>query len=67
MTDDAYPRPAELEDHLDDLMEGGAEPPEGSGSPVSTNPNESAAEHEELSVAEADHQNEPGEQTGGGG
>lgn len=68
MTDQSYPRPDELEGRLDDLMEGGAEPPDtAGGESVSTSPNEAEAEHEPLAVADAEHDQEPGEQVGGGG
>ena len=36
------------------------------GSGVSTNPNESEAEHESMAIADSEHQQEPGEQAGGG-
>lgn len=64
-TDDTQERPAELEEHLDNLMEGGAEPPTGSGSGVSTNPNDTPAEHEPLAVADSDHDQDPGRDQAG--
>jgi hypothetical protein len=36
------------------------------GSGVSTNPNESAGEHESMAVADSDSQEDPGETMGGG-
>ncbi len=67
MTDKTQPMPDELEERLDDIVAGGAAPPEAAGgAPVSTNPSESEAEHEPMAVADADHQQEPGEQVGGG-
>ena len=67
MTDQANPRPQELEDRLDDLMENGPEQPApAGGESVATNPNETEAEHEPLAVADAEHKQEPGQQTGGG-
>ena len=36
------------------------------GSGVSTNPNESGAEHESMAIADSDSQQDPGEQAGGG-
>ena len=64
---DTHPRPAELEDRLDEITERGPDPaaPPG-GSHVSTNPNDTPAEHEPMAIADSDHQNEPGEQMGGG-
>lgn len=64
---DTHPRPAELEDRLDEIIESGPDenaPP--GGTQLGTNPNETAAEHEPMAIADADHQNEPGEQMGGG-
>lgn len=47
--------------------EQGTEAPTGSGGDyVSTNPNEAAAEHEPMAIADSDHQQDPGEQAGGG-
>lgn len=66
-TDDAHPRSAELEERLDTLMEGGAEPPETAGAGVSTNPNEAEAEHEPMAVADSDHEQDPGRSSAGGG
>lgn len=65
-TDDEYPRPSELEDRLDTLMEGGAEPPEGGGVGVSTTPNEAEAEHEPMAIADSDHEKDPGRAQAGG-
>jgi len=66
MTDQTQPMPAELEDHLDDLMEGGATPPETvGGESVSTNPNEAEAEHESMAIADSDNEQDPGEQPSG--
>lgn len=45
--------------------EQGTEAGDGGGY-VSTNPNEAAAEHEPMAVADSDHQQDPGEQAGGG-
>ncbi|MFP5375283.1 MAG: hypothetical protein ACLGIO_00680 [Acidimicrobiia bacterium] len=39
---------------------------ESGGGYVSTNPNEAAAEHEPMAVADSDHKQDPGEQAGGG-
>ena len=64
-TDDTYPRPEELEERLDDIMEGGAESPESGGTEVSTSPDDSSAEHESMAIADSDSQ-DPGTQTGGG-
>lgn len=66
-TDDANPRPDELEDRLDDLMAGGAEAPEGGGAAVSTNPDETEAEHDSMAIADSDHEQDPGRDAGGGG
>lgn len=38
----------------------------GGGPDVSTNPNESEAEHESMAIAEGEHKQDPGEQAGGG-
>lgn len=38
----------------------------GAGPDVSTNPDESEAEHEDMAIADADHKQDPGEQAGGG-
>lgn len=38
----------------------------GSGGYVSTNPNESDAEHESMAIADSAHKQDPGEQAGGG-
>lgn len=66
MTDQANTRPQELVDRLDGLMDGDATPPEPAGrGGVSTNPNESAAEHEPMAIADSDHTQEPSEQAGG--
>ncbi len=60
------PRPAELEDKLDDITESGStESGGGEGASVSTNPN-SPAEREGMAVADAQHKQDPGEQAGGG-
>ena len=64
---EANPRPDELEDRLDDIMEGGAKPPDGGGSGVSTEPDESSAEHESMAVADSDHDQDPGREQAGGG
>lgn len=37
-----------------------------SGGYVSTNPNEAEGEHESMAIADAEHQQDPGEQAGGG-
>jgi hypothetical protein len=69
MTNPTQPMPEELEERLDDLMAGGAKPPDAATDDdtyLSTNPNEAEGEHEPLAVAESDHQNEPSEQQGGG-
>ena len=36
------------------------------GGYVSTNPNESDAEHESMAIADSDHEQDPGGQAGGG-
>lgn len=36
------------------------------GGYVSTNPNEAGGEHESMAIADAEHQQDPGEQAGGG-
>lgn len=64
-TDENTERPQALEDHLEDLREGGAESPVAGGSSVSTNPNESEAEHEPLAVAESNHDQDPGRDQAG--
>ena len=64
---ETHPRPAELEDRLDEIVESGPDenaPP--GGTELGTNPNETEAEHEPMIIADAEHQNEPGEQMGGG-
>ncbi|MGI8684098.1 MAG: hypothetical protein ACR2MO_03185 [Acidimicrobiales bacterium] len=66
MTNPTQPMPEDLEEHLDDLVAGGAEPPEAAGGePISTDPNEAEAEHEPMAVADADHKQDPGQQAGG--
>ena len=67
MTNQTQPMPEELENRLDDIVEGGAEPPAAAGGEeVSTNPNETSAEHEPMAIADADHKQEPGQQFAGG-
>ena len=66
VSNDDYPRPAELEDRLDDISESGtADSGGGQGASVSTNPN-SEAEREEMAVADAPNKQDPGQQAGGG-
>ena len=67
MTNQTQPMPEELSERLDDIVDGGAEPPatEG-GEHVATDPNDTEAEHEEMAVADAEHKQEPGQQSGGG-
>lgn len=67
MTNPTQPMPEELEQRLDDIVDGGAAPPETAGGEhVATNPNDTEAEHEELAVADADHKQDPGQQFAGG-
>lgn len=61
-----HPRPAELEDKLDEITSTPADPPPNSGTEVHLNPNETPAEHEPMAIADADHKQEPSEQFAGG-
>ena len=63
---ETHPRPQELEDRLDEIVASGPDPsaPEG-GSHVSTNPNDTPAEHESMAIADSDHDQDPGSQPGG--
>lgn len=65
-TEDDNPRPTELKERLDEITSTPADPPQGAGADVHTNPNETPAEHESMAIADSNHQNEPGEQMGGG-
>lgn len=66
MTNQTQPMPEELEERLDDIVDGGAAPPAADDGYVATNPNDTEAEHEEMVVADADHKQEPGQQFAGG-
>ena len=67
MTNPTEPMPEELEERLDEIVAGGAEPPApAGGESVATNPDEAGAEHEPLAVADAEHKQEPGRQFAGG-
>lgn len=65
-THDTNPRPEELEERLDGIMEGEAEPPDDAGAEVATSPDESSAEHQDMAIADAEHKQDPGDQAGGG-